>query len=164
MPAFRPLLPALALALCAAVPLAVHAADTPAPPRPAAAPADKLAPARALIAQGRWRDAIQALQKVDDKGSADWNNLMGYTHRKAAPPDLAAAEGYYDAALRIDPRHRGALEYSGELFLMTGHLPRAEERLAALEAACPGGCEELKDLRASVAAHKAGGGKGATKP
>ena len=45
---------------------------------------------------------------VNDSDSADWNNLMGYTHRKAKTPDYAAAEPYYDAALRIDPKHCGA--------------------------------------------------------
>lgn len=157
MPALSLLVRAASAALlCAAATLPATAADLSPAPRPAA---DKLAPARAHIAAGRWREAIAALRQVDDKGSADWNNLMGYSHRKASPPDLPAAEGYYDAALRIDPRHRGALEYSGELFLMTNDLPRAEARLAALEAACPGGCEELKDLRASVAAFKTRSGK-----
>lgn len=145
---------ALLLALLATT-LPLQAADTP---EPAPAKADKLAPARALIAQARWRDAIAALQQVNDRGSADWNNLMGYSHRKAATPDLAAAEGYYDSALRIDPQHRGALEYSGELYLMKNELPRAEERLAALEKACRN-CEELKDLRAAVAAYKAAGNR-----
>jgi hypothetical protein len=41
---------------------------------------------------------------------------------------------------------------------MQNDLPRAEARLAALEAAC-GQCEELKDLRGSVAAFKAKAGK-----
>ena len=88
---------------------------------------------------------------------------MGYCHRKAATPDLAAAESYYDAALRIDPQHRGALEYSGELYLMTNQLPRAEERLAALDKAC-GGCEELKDLREAVASYKANGNRYVARP
>ncbi len=139
-----------------AVSIDVFAADT----TPAAAPAvDKLAPARALIAGGKWRDAIDVLQQVNETGDADWNNLMGYSHRKAKTPDFAAAERYYDAALRIDPKHRGALEYSGELYLMMGDLGKAEARLAALDKACFFGCDELKDLRASVAAFKANGNK-----
>jgi len=157
-----PRLPAtlLALLIATAAPLPAPAADTP---EPAPAKADKLAPARALIAQARWRDAIAALQQVNDRGSADWNNLMGYSHRKAATPDLAAAESYYDAALRIDPQHRGALEYSGELYLMKNELPRAEERLATLEKTCRG-CEEAKDLRAAVVAYKANGNRYVARP
>jgi len=105
-----------------------------------------------------------ALKEVNDTGSADWNNLMGYSHRKAKVPDYAAAEGYYNAALRIDPQHRGALEYSGELYLMMGDLPKAEERLAALDKACTFGCGELRDLRAAVASFKANGNRHVAKP
>ena len=133
--------------------LGAHAADA-APATP-----DKLAPARAEIKAGRWVAAIDELKKVNDTGSADWNNLMGYTLRKGANPDTAAAERYYDAALRIDPRHRGALEYSGELYLMLGQLPRAEARVAALEKVCGGSCEELTDLKKAVAAYKANGNR-----
>lgn len=163
----RTLRPALATLVLAAATLSVtvlpaRAADTPPPAAPAVA--DKLAPARALIAEGRWRDAIAALKEVNDTGSADWNNLMGYSHRKAKVPDYAAAEGYYNAALRIDPKHRGALEYSGELYLMMGDLPKAEERLAALDKACTFGCGELRDLRAAVASFKANGNRHVAKP
>ena len=84
---------------------------------------------------------------------------MGYSHRKARTPDLAAAERYYDAALKIDPKHRGALEYSGELYLMLGNLPKAEERLAVLDKACTFGCDEYRDLKATIAEYKANGGK-----
>jgi Flp pilus assembly protein TadD len=136
--------------------LPTQAADT----TPAAAPAaDTLAPARALIAEGRWRDAITALQAAADTGSADWNNLMGYSHRKAKTPDFAAAERYYDEALRLQPKHRGALEYSGELYLMLGDLARAEARLVALDKACTFGCDEYKDLKAAVARFKANGNR-----
>jgi tetratricopeptide (TPR) repeat protein len=120
---------------------------------------DKLAPARAEIKAGKWVAAIEELKKVNDTGSADWNNLMGYSHRKAKTPDYAAAERYYDEALRINPKHRGALEYSGELYLMLGDLAKAEARLAALDKACTFGCEEFTDLKNAVARYKANGNK-----
>lgn len=144
------------LLACIAIAFAAqaHAADTT--PATSAA-ADKLAGARALIAENKWVAAIEELKRVDDTGSADWNNLMGYSHRKARTPDYAAAERYYDAALRIDPQHRGALEYSGELFLMTGDLARAEQRLAALDKACFLPCSEYSDLKKAIAAYKANG-------
>ncbi len=134
----------------------IHAADTESPPaRAAAAPADRLAPARALIADGRWAAAIEELKRVNDSGSADWNNLMGYSHRKARKPDHAAAERYYDEALRIDPGHRGALEYSGELYLALGDLARAEARLATLGQVCTQPCAEQAALQQAIAAFKA---------
>ena len=132
-----------------------HAADVSSP----APAADKLAAARSQIAAKNWPAAIDELKKADDTGSADWNNLMGYSLRKSKTPDYAAAEKFYDAALRIDPAHRGALEYSGELYLMTSNLPKAEERLATLEEACKAACEEYADLKKSVARFKANGNK-----
>ena len=118
-----------------------------------------LAAARAQIADKKWAAAIEELKKVNDKGSADWNNLMGYSLRKAKTPDYAAAEQYYNEALRIDPKHRGALEYSGELYLMTGDLPKAEQRLTTLDKVCTFGCEEYTDLKKAVQNYKANGNK-----
>ena len=133
-----------------------QAADT-APAAPAKA--DKLSAARAQIAQKNWAGAVVELKTVNDTGSADWNNLMGYSLRKGATPDYAAAEKYYDEALRIEPQHRGALEYSGELYLITGNLPKAEERLATLDKACRLPCEEYTDLKKAVTRFKANGNK-----
>ena len=136
------------------------AADTA--PSPSAAP-DKLAGARELIHQNKWVAAIDELKKVDDRGSADWNNLMGYSHRKAKVPDYAAAERYYDEALRIDPKHKGALEYSGELYLMLNQLPKAEARLATLDKACFLPCGEYTELKNAIAGYKANGNQYAVK-
>jgi Flp pilus assembly protein TadD len=121
--------------------------------------ASLLAPARALIDDKKWAAAIEELKHVNDKGSADWNNLMGYSLRKGKTPDFAGAERYYDQALRIDPTHRGALEYSGELYLMIDNLPKAEQRLLALDKVCTSGCVELSELKKAVQAYKANGNK-----
>jgi tetratricopeptide (TPR) repeat protein len=137
-----------------------RAADT----TPAAPANDVLAPARAQIAAKNWVGAIDELKRVNATTDADWNNLMGYAHRKAPIPDLAAAEKFYDEALRINPKHRGALEYSGELYLMKGDLPRAEQRLAALDRVCMLPCEEYTDLKKAVASFKAAGNKYVAKP
>jgi len=145
----------LSVALLAACVHTAYAADT----EPAPATADKLAAARAQIAAKSWRGAIDELKKVNDPASADWNNLMGYSLRKARVPDYDAAERYYDEALRIEPQHRGALEYSGELYLMKGDLAKAEQRLAALDKACRLPCDEYTALKKAIAAYKANGNK-----
>ena len=123
------------------------------------AAADKLAPARAKIAAKDWPGAVDELKKVNDANSADWNNLMGYSLRKADPANYASAERYYSDALKINPKHRGALEYSGELYLMQGNLAMAEERLNALDKACLLPCDEHRDLKRAVARYKAAGNK-----
>jgi tetratricopeptide (TPR) repeat protein len=120
---------------------------------------DALATARARISERQWAAAIDELKRVNQPDNADWNNLMGYSMRKQPTPDYAAAARYYDEALRIDPKHRGALEYSGELALITGDLPKAEARLAALDKACRFSCEEYRDLKGSIERYKAAGNK-----
>ena len=148
-------------ALCALTPLAAQAADTPEPPpsparaAPAQPSAQPLAAARAHIKAARWAAAIDELKRVNATGDADWNNLMGYAHRKQAKPDLDASQQYYDAALRINPQHAGALEYAGELALMKKDLATAEMHLAALSKLCSSPCEQLDDLKKAVAAYKA---------
>lgn len=149
---FKTLLAALVLML--AVPSAFAADYTP-----SAAATDSLATARSLIAEKKWQDAIGELKRVNESRSADWNNLMGYSLRKTQSPDLDAAERYYSEALRIDPKHRGALEYSGELYLMKGELGKAEERLAALDKACFLPCEEYADLKKAIQVFKANGNR-----
>ena len=148
------------LLVLAATGLSAHSADS-APPDPPSRPAaaDPLATARARIQAQQWPAAIEELRKVGATSNADWNNLMGYAQRKQATPDLAAAQRYYDAALRIDPRHLGALEYAGELALMKGELPVAEVRLAALDKACNARCEEFDDLKKAIARYKANGNR-----
>lgn len=120
---------------------------------------DKLAQARTQVEARQWAAALAELRRINDTSSADWNNLMGYSHRKARTPDLVAAAGYYEAALRIDANHRGALEYAGELALMQGDLNMAEQRAAALSKACGGRCEELDDLKGAIARFKANGNR-----
>jgi hypothetical protein len=120
---------------------------------------DNLAAARARIADKDWPGAIQELKRVNETGSADWNNLMAYSLRNTGAAAYPAAEKLYDEALRIDPKHRGALEYSGALYLAMRNLAKAEQRLATLDKACFFPCEEYTDLKKAVAAYKAAGGK-----
>jgi Flp pilus assembly protein TadD len=127
------------------------AADTQPSPQPAP---DKLSAVREQIAARNFPGAIDELKRLNDTGDADWNNLMGYSLRKGPIPDFAGAEKFYNEALRIDPKHRGALEYSGELYLQTGDLEKAEQRLAALDKACFFPCSEYSDLKKAIAQYK----------
>ena len=113
-----------------------------------------LTQARASIKSENYNQAIQQLQAASETSSADWNNLMGYSLRKKQPPDLVGAEKYYQAALKIDPNHRGALEYYGQLKLTNNDLSGAEALLARLDKACTFGCEEYSDLKDAVKKYK----------
>ena len=148
----------LAVGLLGAMPPQAWAADT----SPSSAKADdKLAGVRTQVAAKRWPEALAELRKLNDSASAsaDWHNLMGYVLRKGSPADLDGADRHYRDALRIDPRHKGALEYSGELALMRGDLAGAEQKLAALDRVCLFGCEEFTDLKQAVQRFKAAGNR-----
>ncbi len=110
--------------------------------------------ARQFIEAKNFDQAINVLLQADEKQSADWNNLMGYSLRKKTPPNLAEAEKHYQAALVKEPKHRGALEYYGELFLLKNDLAGAETMLNRLDKACTFSCEEYRDLKKSIAQFK----------
>lgn len=144
---------ALLCALAAlALPPAAQAADTAPAEAPATAP---LAEAQARLKGGRWAAALEELRRVNASGDADWNNLMGYALRKQAKPDLDGAQRHYDAALRLNPKHQGALEYAGELALMKRDLATAEAHLARLRQLCSSPCEPLDDLAQAITKYKA---------
>lgn len=156
-------LPLATLAALAVLPS--QAADIPEPaPQHQEAAASPLELARIHVKAQRWAQAVAELQRSPLTGNADWHNLMGFALRKKSPRDLPGAERHYDEALRLKPDHRGALEYSGELYLMKGDLARAEQRLAALQRACPSGCEEWSDLKGDIARFKANGNKHVAAP
>ncbi len=102
-----------------------------------------------------WNLAVFHLYKAvtADPTNADAQNWLGYSYRKLKDFDSAFAA--YGEALSIDPKHKGAHEYIGEAYLMTGNLAKAEEHLAALAKLCPKGCEEREELAEKVAAFKA---------
>ena len=139
----------LALALAAGV-LVSHAADT----SPAEPTTSWLTQAQKEIKANDYSGAIKTLEATNQSNSADWNNMLGYAQRKKSPPDLAAAERFYQAALKIDPKHRGALEYYGELLLMKNDLAGAEQMLARLDKACVFSCEEFRDLKEAITRFK----------
>lgn len=159
----------LSLSALVAVPglwaAAAQAADTePEPPPPAAAaatPSRYLAPAgpamagaREHLKASRWAAARAELERLNLVQDADWHNLMGYTLRRQASPDLAASRRHYDEALRIKPDHLGALAYRGELALMEKDFAAAEAWRARLVRACgiAKPCEPLDELQRAFAA------------
>ena len=109
-----------------------------------------LSDARAKIKAEDYRGALADLRGM--KPDADVFNLMGYSLRKSG--DTAQALIYYEKALDIDPRHKGALEYLGELYVETGQLDKAREKAELLRKICPSGCEELVALDRAISQPK----------
>jgi tetratricopeptide (TPR) repeat protein len=110
----------------------------------------RLAPFQQLIDEEKYQAAIDQLQAAlkDDPDDADLLNLTAYSQRKLQRFDEALAN--YLKALQIEPDHRGANEYLGELYLQMGQLDKAQERLQVLDKACFFGCEEYDDLKEAI--------------
>ena len=105
--------------------------STPAPSKakPAKPTGPTLATARADIAAKNWTQAIADLRKViaANPKSADAYNLLGYSYRNAGNMDRAGQA--YTKALQLNPKHTGALEYQGILFIKLGQTDKAKANL-----------------------------------
>lgn len=137
-----------------------------------------LAPAPAVLAMGTtsspapaasapYDEAVKLVQAQDYKGAAalltglvaaepanaDAWNYLGYSERKLG--DLPSALQAYGKALALQPEHRGANEYIGELYLQMGDLAKAKERLAVLDKVCWLPCEEYTSLKEHIEAYEA---------
>ncbi len=102
-----------------------------------------------------FRGAIDLFTKVvsADPKDASAFNYLGYSHRQLGELDAALKE--YNTALTLNPDHRGAHEYLGELYLKLNDLPKAKEHLAQLDKICWLGCGEYTDLKHAIRAYEA---------
>ncbi len=90
---------------------------------------------------------VKALDKLQEAYKSDRNNpdilnYLGFTLRKTGK--LKEAEKFYLAGLKIKPNHNGINEYLGELYVNTGRMDLAKERLAILKNC---NCEEYSELK-----------------
>lgn len=133
------------------------AAGTYDPPAPSKAkdlhPAYQMA--EKFIAKETYPKALEALTLVlkDEPKNADAWNLKGFSHRKIGEYD--ASYHAYETALALDPKHRQAMEYMGELHLTLGELDKAEALLARLKKACSYNCTYRDMLAKAIADYKA---------
>jgi len=99
-----------------------------------------------LINETKYSEAIEELYNAQAivGPHPDILNYLGYSHRKLGLMDKA--QDYYAQALAIDPDHKGANEYLGELYIEIGDIAKAKTQLAKLDAICAFGCAEREDL------------------
>ena len=77
---------------------------------------------------------------------------MGFSFRKKGMLEKSAY--HYERALDIDPKHLGALEYQGELYILQGNIEKARENLERIDDICWNECTELKELKSAIQAAK----------
>ena len=100
---------------------------------------DKIDRATKLYAKAL--DKLQEAHK-QDRNNPDILNYLGFTLRKTGK--FEEAEKHYLAGLKIKPNHNGINEYLGELYVQTGRVELAKERLAVLKNC---NCEEYTELK-----------------
>jgi len=116
--------------------------------------APDLTSVRAKIKAKDYTSALAELRDLaEDTQQADVYNLLGFTLRKTG--DFKTSLTYYTKALELQPDHKAAREYLGELYVETGNMAKAKEQLAILAKLCPGGCEEREDLQKAINAKSA---------
>jgi tetratricopeptide (TPR) repeat protein len=123
---------------------ALGAADVGSPTDP-----PELARARAEIKAKQYAAALADLKPLAvTTPTADVFSLYGHALWKTGDPTQGMY--YYNRALALDPSHKGALEYQGELFVELGLLDKAKDNLAKLNHLCWFGCEEASDLKEAI--------------
>ncbi len=110
--------------------------------------------ASGLINEGRYEDALYSLRAAGLAlgPHADVLTYQGFANRKLHRYDTAI--GFYSAALKLNPEHRGANEYLGEYYVEMGDLAKAKQQLVKLDSICKFGCEEAEELRRWIAGAK----------
>jgi Flp pilus assembly protein TadD len=108
----------------------------------------------ALIEYEMYEEAIRYLKQAEtaEPKNADVKNLIAYSYRKLGQYRLAYQ--YYQQALTLNPKHKAAHEYLGELYVNIKRLDKAQEQLAVLQRLCTSTCPEYKRLQKAIDDYK----------
>ena len=103
-----------------------------------------------LLYGEQFNQALIQIRLLDNKypDNADIYNYYGFIYRKMG--EYGKSGQFYKKALQLDPRHKGALEYQGELFIKTNKRASAEKNLALLKSICGTSCSEYKKLEKAL--------------
>lgn len=109
-----------------------------------------LDPILELIEKEEYETAINHLfDELDvDPDNPDILSLLGFSYRKIH--NFEDALTFYQWALKVEPEHRGANEYLGELYLETNQFDKAMRQLEILDGLCNFGCKEYTQLKKAI--------------
>ena len=109
-----------------------------------------LKPIMKLIDKGQYQSAIDRLHdELDlDPDNPDIMSLLGFSYRKTRQFEDALT--FYQWALKVEPEHKGANEYLGELYLETNQLDKAVRQLEILDSICAFSCKEYTKLKNAI--------------
>ena len=108
-----------------------------------------------LVYYKKFDKSIKLLEKIAKrkdlgKKKADIYNLLGFSYRKQKKPDLDKAFDAYKVALEANPKHLGAHEYLGELYITLGNMNKANEMLLKLETLAGTNSMEYRKLKKAI--------------
>lgn len=93
--------------------------------------------------------AVHVRKNPESAAAFHW---IGYANRKLGR--VERAEKAYARVRHLDPDHKSAHEYAGELWLTLRDLGRLDRQRAALDRICRFGREEFDEMMAEIAASK----------
>jgi Tfp pilus assembly protein PilF len=157
---------AAVLALSAAAFQTAQAADTgPVVSQPTVN--ERLTLAREAIQKKDWRKALAELNVAarEEPRNADVHNLLGYSYRLQAQPNLAKSFEHYKIALQIDPNHQATHNYIGMAYLMDKKPDEAQKHLAQVQRICGNStCPNYTSLAKALEQYKKDGAANTYKP
>ena len=110
----------------------------------------ELKPIIKLINNQDYKNALMELETFvyENPQSADGWNYIGFVSRNLEKYE--DAERYYGLGLEIDSKHKGILEYQGELYLKTNRIDKAKANLAMLDDLCSFNCTYKNKLAKKI--------------
>ena len=110
----------------------------------------ELKPIFVMINNEMYEDALIELEAFvyENPQSADGWNSIGFASRKLG--NFEDAERYYNLGLEINSKHKGILEYQGELYIQTNRIEKAKENLAILDKMCSFNCSYRDKLARKI--------------
>lgn len=111
--------------------------------------------AKKYIDESNYKKSLKVLKSLTKREDllgfrADIYNLLGFSYRKLSNPELEKSFAAYMMAIEINPKHIGAHEYLGELYLMMNNKDKAFEMLVKLETIAGTSSKEYLDLKKAI--------------
>src|SRR3984957_1515635 len=100
--------------------------------------------AYALAKEGRYVEALNTLDLLDNPNTARALNYRGYATRKLGRTEEGIS--YYLKSVALDPNYAQVREYLGEAYVIQGKADLAKEQLSTIERLCSKNCEYYEDL------------------
>ena len=101
--------------------------------------------AYSLAKAGRYQEALDVLDMLDNPNTPRALNYRGYATRKLGRTDEGI--GYYLKSVALDPAYPQVREYLGEAYVIEGKFDLAKDQLATIEKLCGStDCEYYQDL------------------